>query len=231
MTAVRAQSEPGTRLAGAALTGGAVVLLVANIAFPRAADPWDVPAVLTMMVEAEARRQASFVALTLGLWAVTAGLIGLAGWLQGAAAVWERLARHLAVVGIALFTTAGALGLAATGAAVAWSAAGGETGGSEYAVAVALNRADDFVWYLSIVAYWGALGLYGVAMLRSGVVPRWLAAGGLVLGSVTAVLIGLPLAAGAEVPALLVGFGALGGLTTLWVLLLGISTIRATTSP
>ena len=229
MTEVRIPPEQGTRVAGTALTGGAVVLLLANVAFPRAADPWDVPAVLTMMVDSQALRQASFVALTVGLWAVTAGLIGLEPRLRDAA-VCARLARHLAVVGITLFTAACALGLAATGAAVEWSGAGAEPTSPEYAVAAALNRADDFVWYLSIVAFWGALGLYGLAMVRSGAVPRWLGVWALVAGSVTALLIGLPLAVGVEVPALLVAFGVLGGLTTVWALLLGIWTTRAARS-
>lgn len=226
MTEVRTPLEPGTRLAGTALTGGAVVLLVVNVGFPRAADPWDVPAVLTMMVDSQALRQASFVTLTLGLWAVTAGLIGLEPRLRDAAE-WARLARHLAVVGVTLFTAASALGLAATGAAVEWSTAGADPTSPEYAVAAALNRADDFVWYLSIVAFWGALGLYGLAMLRSGAVPRWLGAWALVAGAVTSLLVGLPLAVGVEVGALLVAFGVLGGLTTVWALLLGIFTTRA----
>ncbi len=63
--------------------------------------------------------------------------------------------------GVTLFTAASALGLAATGAAVEWVAAGAEPTGPKYAVAAALNHADDAVWFLSIVAYWGAPALYG----------------------------------------------------------------------
>jgi hypothetical protein len=95
-------------------------------------------------------------------------------------------------------------------------------------VAAALNRADDAIWFLSIIAYWGALALYGRAMIRSAVVPRWLGASMLIVGTVTALLVGMPLAVGVEVPALLVAFGVLGGLTTLWALALGVWTIRAT---
>lgn len=227
MTELQASAAQGTRAGGAALTGGAVVLLAANAAFPRAADPWDVPAVLQMMVDDRVLRQASFLAVTAGLWAVTAGLLSLERWLQDDAA-WAKLARHLAVVGVTLFTAASALGMAATGAAIEWVAAGAEPAGPEYAVAAALNRADDAVWFLSIVAYWGALAIYGWAMTRSAAVPRWLGAWMLVLGTVTALLVGLPLAVGVEVPALLVAFGVLGGLTTLWALTLGLWTIRAT---
>ena len=226
MTGLQLPAEQGTRAGGVALTGGAVVLLAANAAFPRAADPWDVPTVLMMMVDDRVLRQISFLAVTAGLWAVTAGLLSLDRWLQDDAP-WARLARHLAVVGVTLFTAASALGMAATGAAVEWVAAGAEPAGPEYAVAAALNRADDAVWFLSIVAYWGALALYGLAMIRSATVPRWLGAWILVIGTITALLVGLPLAVGIEAPALLVAFGVLGGLTTLWALVLGLWTLRA----
>lgn len=227
MTELQLPAAQGTRTGGVALTGGAVVLLAANAAFPRAVDPWDVPAVLVMMVDDRVLRQVSFLAVTAGLWAVTAGLLSLERWLQHDVAL-ARIARHLAVVGVSLFTAASALGLAATAAAVEWVAAGAEPTGPEYAVAAALNRADDAVWFLSIIAYWGALALYGRAMIRSAVVPRWLGACILIVGTITALLVGLPLAVGVEVPALLVAFGVLGGLTTLWALALGVWTIRAT---
>lgn len=227
MTRIQLPAEQGTRAGGMALTGGAVALLAANAVFPRSSDPWDVPAVLQMMVDDRVLRQASFLALTAGLWAITAGLFSPGRWLQHDAAA-ARLARHLAVVGVTLFTAASALGMAATGAAVEWVAAGAEPAGPEYAVAAALNRADDAIWFLSIVAYWSALALYGRAMLRSAEVPRWLGACMLVIGTVTALLVGLPLAVGVEAPALLVAFGVLGGLTTLWALTLGVWTIRAT---
>lgn len=227
MTGIQLPAEQGARAGGVTLIAGAVVLLVANVAFPRAADPWDVPAVLMMMVDDRVLRQASFLAVTAGLWAVTAGLLSPDRWLQDDAAS-ARIARHLAVVGVTLFTTASALGMAATGAAVEWVAAGAEPTGPEYAVAAALNHADDAVWFLSLVAYWGALALYGRVMVRSAAVPQWLGAWVLVVGTVTAVFVGLPLTVGVEVPALLVAFGVLGGLTTLWALTLGVWMVRAT---
>lgn len=229
MTELQTSATQGTRAGGVALTSGAVVLLAANAVFPRATDPWDVPEVLQMMVDDRLLRQTGFLALTAGLWAITAGLLSLGRWLQDDA-TWGTLARHLAVVGVTLFTTASALGLAATGAAVEWVAAGAEPAGPEYAVAAALNRADDAIWYLSTVAYWGALAIYGLAMIRYALVPRWLGAWMLIMGTVTAVLVGLPLAVGVEAPALLVTFGVLGGLTSLWALTLGMWTIRATST-
>ena len=104
-----------------------MVLLAANAAFPRASDPWDVPAVLLMMVNERVLRQISFVALIAGLWAITAGLLSLDRWLRDDAAL-ARLARHLAVVGVTLFTSASALGMAASAAAVEWGCGRCRTG-------------------------------------------------------------------------------------------------------
>ena len=209
------------------MTGGAGVLLVGNVLFPRADDPWDVAGVLTMMANEQGLRQASFLLVTGGLWAATAGLVAFDRRLTDEPAVlWARWGRHLAVVGLALFTAASALGLAATGAAVTWVEAGADPAGPQYAVAAALNLADDTVWYLSIVAYWSALALYGLAMVRSERVPTWLGWWGLAGGVATAGAVGVPLAVGVEAMVLLLTFGVLAALSTLWLLTLGIWELR-----
>jgi hypothetical protein len=213
--------------AGVAMTGGAVVLLAGNVLFPRAEDAWDVAGVLTMMADGRALRQVSFLLVTGGLWVATAGLVAIDRRLaDGPAGLWARWGRSLAVVGVTLFTAASALGLAATGAAVTWVVAGADPTGADYAVAAALNLADDAVWYLSIVAYWSALALYGLAMVRSERVPTWLGWWGVGVGVATAVAVGAPLAVGVESMGLLLAFGVLATLSTLWLLALGIWALR-----
>jgi hypothetical protein len=213
--------------AGVAMTGGAVVLLAGNVLFPRAEDAWDVAGVLTMMADGRALRQVSFLLVTGGLWVATAGLVAIDRRLaDGPAGLWARWGRSLAVVGVTLFTAASALGLAATGAAVTWVVAGADPTGADYAVAAALNLADDAVWYLSIVAYWSALALYGLAMVRSERVPTWLGWWGVGVGVATAVAVGVPLAVGVESMGLLLAFGVLATLSTLWLLALGIWALR-----
>ena len=220
--------EHGLRqITGPAFIGGAAVLIVANVLFPRAEDPWDTTAVLTMMADSQTLRQASFLAVVAGLMAVTAGLVGIQRSLSsGSAAVWARIGLATALVGAALFIAAAALGMAATGVAVEWVAAGSDVTTTEYAVAAALNVADDGVWFLSIIIYWGGLGLIGVAMVTSRDYPRWLGVWILVAGFANALLVGVPLALGAQVAALFLVFGAVGMLTAVWALTTGVWVLR-----
>lgn len=212
---------------GSALIGGAVVIIVFNALFPRADDPWDTPAVLTLMVENETMRQASFLAVTVGLLAITAGLVGVERSLSaGSTAVLARLGLYAALIGAALFVVAAGLGMAATGAAVEWAGAGSDVTGTEYAVAAALNHADDGVWFLSIITYWGGLGLLGAAMVTSRTFPRWLGLWLLVVGFASATLVGVPLAFGVQAPVLFLVFAGLGMLTALWALTTGVWVLR-----
>jgi hypothetical protein len=216
-----------TRLTGASLTAGAVALLVFNPLFPRADDPWDVPAVLAMMAENATLRQSSFLAITVGLLAVTAGLVGIQ---RSMGIVWARLGLYAVLVGVTLFATAAGLGMAATGAAVGWVDAGSDVESVEYAIAAALNLADDHVWFWSIITYWTGLGLLGAAIASHTTFPRWLGLPLAVIGFATAAFVGVPLALGVEAPALFLVFGVCGGLTTLWVLAAGIWILRHPTA-
>lgn len=202
---------------------GGVTLVVFNPLFPRADDPWDIPAVLTMMAETPTRRQISFLAITVGLLAVTAGLVGIERSLR---THWSRLGLYAALVGVALFAVAAGLGMAAAGAASQWVAGGSDPTTAAYAVAATLNLADDHVWFWSIITYWTGLGLFGVAMLRAPSPPRWLGPPLLAIGFATAALVGVPLALGVEAPVLFLVFGVLGMLTTLWALAAGIWILR-----
>lgn len=212
-----------TRVTGSALTAGAVVLLVFNPLFPRPDDPWDVPAVLAMMAENQTLRQASFMAVTAGLLAVTAGLVGIQRSLDTLGA---RFGLYAALVGMTLFAAAAGLGMAATGAAAGWVDAGSDVASAEYAIAAALNLADDHVWFWSIITYWTGLGLLGAAITSHKAFPRWLGLPLAVIGFATAAFVGMPLAFGVEAPALFLMFGVCGGLTTLWALAAGIWALR-----
>lgn len=212
-----------TRSTGAALTAGAVVLLVFNPLFPRADDPWDVPAVLAMMAENQTLRQTSFLAVTAGLLAVTAGLVGIQ---RSLGTVRARLGLYAALAGVTLFAAAAGLGMAATGAAVGWVHAGSDVVSAEYAIAAALNLADDHVWFWSIITYWTGLGLLGTAIASHATFPRWVGLPLAVIGFATAAFVGVPLAFGVEAPALYLVFGVCGGLTTVWALAAGIWALR-----
>jgi hypothetical protein len=213
-----------TRVTGIALVAGAAVLLVFNLLFPRADDPWDIPAVLEMMAENAALRQASFLAVTAGLLAVTAGIAGIQ---RAVGTFCARIGLYGALVGATLFAAAAGLGMAATGAAVQWVDTGSDVASAEYAIAAALNLADDHVWFWSIIVYWTALGLLGAAMASESPFPRSMGLALMVIGFATAGLVGVPLAFGVEAPGLFLAFGAGGMLTTLWALAAGIWTLRS----
>jgi hypothetical protein len=209
--------------AGRVLAAGGGAALVFNVLFPRAADPWDPVAVLTMMAESPVRRQVAFVGVTAAVILIAGSLMRLGGKSGTALGEWGA---GLVGAGALLFTAASALGLAATGSAQAWVAAGSNPEGAEFAIAAALNRADDFVWYLAIATLWTGLGLIGLGLRRSDLVPTWAGPSLAVLGLVTGVAIGIPLAVGTEWLPLVIGFGALAVATSLWALAVGLSVTR-----
>lgn len=215
------------RITGTVFIAGAAVATIFNVLFPRADDPEDTVAVLTMMVENETLQQVCFLGVCIGIWLVSAGLVGIFRSLAGGpTAFLARLGLYGALLGAALFTASAGLGLAATGAAVDWADAGATTTSVEYAVAAALNAADDSVWHMSIVTFWGALGVLGIAMLKGAIHPRWMGVALIVLGFANATLVGLPLAVGVESQELILAFAGLGQLTLIWALAAGIWTLR-----
>jgi hypothetical protein len=221
------ESNQLLRTSGIALIAGAILTTVFNIVFPRVQDPWDTVAVLHMMAENETLRQISFLGVTAGIWIITLGVAGVSRSItQGAAEFWARIGFFFVLAGAALFTAATGLGLAATGAAVDWVAAGADTASSQFAIAAALNAADDGVWFLAIMTFWGALAVVGAGMYLSENYPGWMGGMIAVLGGANALLIGLPLAFGVTNPALFLGFAGIAQLTIVWALISGIWMLR-----
>jgi hypothetical protein len=211
---------------GRLLVGGALAMTLFNVLFPRAADPFDHREVLSMMAENPALRQVSFLGMTATLWILTAGLAAAGTALSaGGGERWAKLSRYGLLAGATLFTAAAALGMAATVAAEEWVAAGGGAG-PEFAVAAALNAADDAVWFAFITVYWGALALLGLGMMRGTSRPPWQGASLLALGCANALGVGVPLLDGVQAPALLVAFGVIAQLSLLWMLLTGVLMLR-----
>lgn len=208
------------------MIGGATAL-VFNGLFPRAADPWDQGAVLMMIADNSTRRQVAFVGVTVAVLLIAGSVIRL-GWEAGVAGWWGSL---LTGVGCVLFTAASALGLAVTGVARSWVQGGGRADSVDFAVGAALNRADDFVWFVSIAALWFGFGLVGLSLRKASDTPRWAGPILAVLGFTTALVVGLPLAVGVEWLPLVIGFGVLAVLTAVWAIAVGLrmaATARST---
>jgi hypothetical protein len=224
---VSAVSKEYFRFSGVALISGAIVTTIFNILFPRVADPWDTVAVLTMMAENETLRQISFLGIIAGIWVITAGVAGISYSIdQRAGAFWARIGFYFLLVGAAIFTVANGIGLVATNAAVEWAAAGADPASAQYAIAASLNAADDGVWFMAIMTFWGALAVVGAGILLSDEFPRWMGAGIILAGAANALLVGLPLAFGITSTALFLGFAALAQLTIIWALVSGIWMLR-----
>lgn len=200
-------------------TGGAGAL-VFNFLFPRADDPWDPESVLAMMAASPLRRQLSFLGATVAVLLIAGAVIELARESDRAGSRWGRA---LVGLGAVAFSVASALGMAATAPAQSWADAGSDV---DYVLAVALNRADDFVWFASIVFLWTGFGLIGAALRESGVVSRRSSFVLACTGFATAAGVGLPLLAGVEWIGLFFAFGLLATVTAVWALVVGVSPER-----
>jgi hypothetical protein len=215
------------RMMGAILISGALAATIFNVMFPRASDPTDTPAVLQMMVDHEVRRQISFLGITAAIWLLTGGLAALSATLrEGSGATLARASLFGLLTGAILFTVASALGMVTTVAAAEWSHAGTQTGSMEYAIAAALNAADDGVWFFSIIAFWGSLGILGLAIVRDGRHPGWVGLPLILLGFANALAVGIPMAIGVVNQTMFLLFAGLAQLTIVWALIVGIRALR-----
>jgi hypothetical protein len=217
------------RYAGILMIAGVIVATVFNVLFPRADDPADTTAVLTMMAENQVLRQVSFLGVTVGLLIVTAGVAGVIWALNSGRAQYSaRIALYGLLIGAGIFTASAGIGLAATEAAIDWVAAGSDTSSSEFVIAAAMNHADDGVWAISLVVYWGALGLTGIALLQDERFPRWSGWAIMALGFGVAAFAGVPMAVQGVSQGLTIVFAVLAQLSLIWVLVVGIWILRNT---
>ena len=211
------------RIGGASFIVGAILLLVFNALFPRVDDPSDVPLVLAELADNETLSLITFLGLAIGLWAVMIGVVGVYRSISsGGAAAWARLGFYGIIVGTTLATVGNAAGMAGTGAAADWVAAGSGTDTTTYSITATLNAVSTSTFNMFIIANWLALVFLGIGMVSSGVYPKWLGWPPLVLGAVTVVVAGFPLALSDTSQTLDITFGVLAGLTTLWALVLGV---------
>jgi hypothetical protein len=220
-----------SRSTGLVLVAGGVLALAVNVVFPRVDDPWDTVAVLSMMAENEMLRQLSFLGVAAAILTLAAGVAGVRRLLRGTAGgTWGQLGMAGVQLGAVLLVGSVGVGMAATPAAVSWVAAGSPDAGTEFAVAAALNAADDHIWFMSIIAFWAGLGALGVGMSRTGRFPLWSGWVIACVGFATASVVGIPLAIGVESPALLLVFGILATVSAIWAVLTGGWLLRKVTA-
>jgi hypothetical protein len=211
------------RIWGASFIVGAILLLVSNVLFLRIDDPSDIPEVLAKLADNETFSLITFLGLTIGLWAVMIGVVGVYRSISsGGAATWARLGFYGIIAGTTFATVGNAVGMTQVGAAADWIAAGSRTDTATYSIAASLNAVSTFTFYMFVIAFWLALVFLGIGMVSSGVYPKWLGWPPVVLGGITVVVAGFPLALSDPSQTLDITFGVLAGLTTLWALVLGV---------
>ncbi len=217
------KGDPFQRLTSAALVIGACLLLVFNILAPRPADPTDLQASFTNMVNRYSLFQLSHLMLAAGFWAVMAGLAGVDRSISEKGAAWARIGFLGIIVGTALFTITMAFTATEASSARAWAAASGAEEGAAFAVTVATVNVGKAAYIMSILLYWLSLAFVGVGMARSGIYPGWLAWAPVALGVAMTAVVGVPqfMVGDVRASSMLI-FAGLAGLTTVWLLAAGI---------
>jgi len=205
---------------------GAILLVVFNILFPRAADPSNMQEALKNWGEQEVLTQVCALLIAVGVWAVMIGTAGVYRSISAGGAAWARLGFYGIVVGTSIWTVNMALIMATAGAAANWVAAPAAGQATAYSVAAALSAASMAVHTMNIIVFWLALVFLGIGMVLSAVYPRWMGWVGIILGIVTVAVVGIVQAFTGETSALQLIFMVLALLTTLWVLVVGIWVTR-----
>ena len=143
----------------------------------------------------------------------------------GAAAPWARLGFYVYVLAAAIWTTSFAIGLGQAGAAGDWQdklGASDPAAALSFSVAATLYTASVSFFAMAVFVNWTAIILLGIALSLNTLYPKWLGWVAIVLGVVTIPAVGIPLAFDGLSQFVSDMFGILAGLTTLWILVLGI---------
>ncbi len=214
------------KIAGVSLIVGAILTGVFNAIFPRVSDPDNVQSVLTKLGDNDTLAQIASVGIALGIWLILAGIAGIYRSIStGAAAPWARLGFYAFVVAAAIWTASLAITLGQAGAAADWlekSAAGDPAAAIPFTVGATLYTASTSFFAMAVFANWTAIILLGIALSLNTLYPKWLGWIAIILGVVTIPAVGIPLAFDGLTQTVDTTFMVLAGLTTLWILVLGI---------
>lgn len=211
------------RIGAVAMIVGTVFALVFNVVHGRASDATSTEAQLRLAAD-----KGPWIAIHLGLFAgvllITGGLLALSrslDWEAGSA--WARFAAAGALIGGALFTALMATdGIVLKRIADAW-AAGGADRTALFQLGHLLresNAALLTLWTLEFLG--GTVLLYGLALGRSSLYPRWTGPVGVLLG-VGGLLDGLVMSwRGFTFGAFNVGFTVVSIVATVWLFAMGV---------
>jgi hypothetical protein len=214
------------KITSAAFIIGAVLLIIFNLLSPRPDDPANVQSVLKAMSSQRVLTLLSQLMLTAGIWLVMIGSAGVYRSIRDKGAAWSRLGLYGVIVGTVLWSVTFALGSVGVNTAADWVTASAADKASAYTIAAAVMDATSGIETMSIIMFWLALVLLGIGMARSTVYPRWLGWAAVVLGAAMVTVVGIPKFFNGYTSALLLIFGGLAVLTTVWLLATGIWVAR-----
>lgn len=214
------------KLASAGFISGGVLLLVFNLLSPRPADPSNFQSVLTTMADQKFLTLLSQLFLVLGIWGVMMGSAGVYHTISGAGSAWARFGFYGIVVGTALWSITFGLGSVTGNAAESWMLASTADKPVAYNIATAVSAATSGIETMSILMLWWAIIFLGIGIARSGIYPSWFGWVGAVLGIVMVAAVGVPKFFAGNSSTLLLLFGGLALITTLWFLVFGIWVAR-----
>lgn len=226
---VRSESAVLERIGGAFFIAGAFLVIAANAAHPRVGDPADYHAVIQMISDTKGGYwELVHLLLASGMWALAVGFAGLYQSVgSGSSRAWARLGFYGVVAGTTLFTLD--FGLEGMGRAVALSAmevAAEADQASIYGFVIGLSLVSHPVFGLMVMLYWGSLALFGVAIVKGDVYPKWTGWALLALGTANAVGAGIPYAFwGASMTVDMV-FASVATLSALVAVVLGVRMLR-----
>lgn len=200
----------------------AILIVVGGLLMPHATTPTsNLQEMLKPLGEQQSRTQLSALLITFSFWAALIGAAAVYRSIAVGGAAWARLGFYLALVGTALWTVSLSLDVAVASAVANWLAAPTGSEQAAYGVVASLSAFGRGIVPMTWIAYWLALGFLGIAMVLSGVYPRWLGWAGLFVSG-PMIVVGLVQAFSARSTSLTLAFAVLETLTALWFLVVGI---------
>jgi hypothetical protein len=223
---VNFQGNTLQKISSTAFIIGAVLLIVFNVLAPRPDNPANMESVMTTMSNQAVFTHLSQLLLTFGIWLVMIGSAGVYRSITASGAAWARLGFYGIIVGAVLWSVTFGLGSATVSTAAEWMTASTTNKAAAFNVAAAVSTASSAIETMSIIMLWSALIFLGVGMASSSVYPGWLGWVGITLGVAMVAVVGIPKFFLGNTSTLLLLFGGLALLTTVWMLLTGIWVAR-----
>jgi hypothetical protein len=205
----------------------AVLFAVGGLLMPHAAGPTsDLKEMLRPLGMYSSRTVLASLLEALGFWLALTGAVAVqaaisAGSRLGNGPAWAQVGLYFTVAGTTLWTVALALDVGVASAAANWIAAPPDGADAAWGVVAALSALGRGIVPVTWLLYWLGLAVVSVAMILSGIFPRWLGLAGLII-SLPTVALGAVQAFVPRSITLTLLFAVLMLLTTLWMLVLGI---------